>query len=149
MSVSGNRRGLTKMLADLAPRVFILLLLFCFQDGCKSRHHVEYVEPADAEAVLVVHPSGGDTFDVFLDGKRLGRISWMQSYGVIAGTHVFGAKEVRRLTSAGMSADYTFTVSPGETVHLAVSLWGEYGPGTISGTEELKHAGIRISQIHP
>ncbi len=123
-------------------------MFLCLQ-GCGDGDYSEYVEPPDANAQLVVHPDGDNTYDVFLDGDRLGRISWTQAYRIPAGQHVFGVSLASRITSLSKTIEHVFEISPGETLHLAVVRWGEYGPGPTPGSEQLIASGLRISEIHP
>ena len=140
---SESRGNLRRVQFSIALAVAFLTVL-C---GCGRRHYDEYVEPRDANATLVVHAEDG-TFDVFLDGKRLGRITWTQAYQVTAGQHVFRAQEVLLVACPRRSADYLFPIAPGETVHLAVYGWREF-------SEEVYHDGVQVNrgadivQFHP
>ena len=148
-AAGASASGQTRLLRGLAG-VGVLGLLVCLGAcGRGAGDYDKYVAPPDANAQLVVHPQYDDTFDVFLDGKLLGRISWTQTYAVGAGQHVFHAKEVRKLTSRGRSGTYTFAISPGETVHLSVVKWEEYGAGDVPGKDSPEREGIRITEIHP
>jgi len=146
-------KSLFVCLSDFSPLQLctaLVVALLLSLSGCGgSKDYEEYVAPPDANAQLVVHPEWGDTFDVFLNGKHLGRISWTQAYPISAGQHVFSAKLPRTLKKRGAGAEYAFTIAPGETLHLAVVRWGEYGPGPTPGAEELIAGGIRISVINP
>ena len=121
--------------------VALVVVLLSFMGGCRDNMGDEYVEPHDAAAQLVVHADGG-TVDIFLDGERMGRISWTQAYGVSAGQHVFRAEDVPLLAMSTQSEEYTFVIASGQTIHLAVVIWYERE----EDSEFVRH-GIRISEI--
>lgn len=99
----------------------ILILPLAFSTGCGSaRHHDDYVEPQGANAQLVMHISGS-TYDVFLDGKLLGRIHWTEAYRISAGYHVLLVKEAPPYFLLPKDAQFPFDIAPGETIHFTVT----------------------------
>ena len=99
----------------------ILILPLAFSTGCGSaRHHDDYVEPQGANAQLVMHISGS-TYDVFLDGKLLGRIHWTQAYAIAAGHHVLLVKEAPPYFLLPKDAQFPFDIGPGEPIHFTVT----------------------------
>lgn len=70
-----------------------ILLALTLLSGCGSGDFTSYNPPSSPEATIIVHAQGAE-WDVFLDGARLGRISWSQPYEVTSGTHVVSAHEV-------------------------------------------------------
>ncbi len=102
----------------------LFLIVFLFVCGCHDNDdYREYVAPPDADATLIVHAEY-ETFDVFLDGRRLGRISWTEAYPVRSGQHILCAQNVPELVSARSSGDFFFTIAPDETLNVVV--WTEY-----------------------
>jgi hypothetical protein len=93
----------------------------------------------------VVHAEGR-TFDLFLDGKHLGRISWTQAYPVSPGEHVFQAREVSPIFPG--EAQFPFTVGAGESLHLAVCISHE-GAEAFPGIVVYESADIRVVKIQP
>jgi len=86
--------------------------------GCRRESASEYSEPDDANATVVVHPRevDGGTWDVFLDGERLGRISWSQAYRVRSGQHVLSAAR----PNSTLKGHIEFTIKPGQTFQFGI-----------------------------
>ena len=105
--------------------VGMLILPLTFSTGCGSaKHYDDYVEPQGANAQLVMHLSGR-TYDVFLDGKLLGRIHWREAYRISSGHHVLRVKEAPPYLLLPKDAQFPFDISPGETIHFTVTTrWG-------------------------
>lgn len=114
----------------------LVLAALLSSHGCGSaRHYEDYIEPKGANAQIVVHTSG-DTYDVFLDEKLLGRISWTQPHRISAGKHVLRAKEAPPYLFLPEDATFPFTIAPGETIHFRIHMYypsdtwpGESEPG--------------------
>ena len=136
----GERRYGVVAALSLCSVAFVFTLL-C---GCHEGDVKNYVAPPDADAQLVVHAQD-DTYDVFLDGRLLGRISWAQPYKVTAGDHVLRAKQVTKIMPPA-DASFPFTIYSGETVHFAIY---ERDPSEDSsaGTVIYESPDIRIERI--
>jgi hypothetical protein len=83
------------------------MMLFGCRDGKKGP---PYIEPEAANATIIVHPMWKAEFDVSLDGHFLGRISWLQPYNVLPGSHILSAD----------GGSLKFTIRPGETLNIAL-----------------------------
>jgi hypothetical protein len=118
-----REHSFVRLMRKLAASAAVLSLGFLA--GCGSaKHYDDYVEPPGATAQLVMHISG-NTYDVLLDGKLLGRIHWTEAYRISSGHHVLRVKEAPPYLLLPKDAQFPFDIAPGETIHFTVTTrWG-------------------------